>query len=303
MMEINLYPCFKHFKKYKEIWLYADPHFNDEQMNCSRQDYIGDDEQVKRINSKVEKKDIIIFLGDIGDVSFIKKVRGYKILVLGNHDKSRNYYQKGRRDKKHLFDEVYSGIVTLNEKIVLSHEPIAMSYMFNIHGHDHNHVMSFNDELHLNLCAEHIDYTPVSLTRLMKKGFFKSVPNIHKETIKKATEKKIQRQIDKWDSDRPKWNKIFVSKDNLPSKVYEDGYECRCFGYITYKGCIYPVYDDDYGCQHFIIYRYWNDNGEIAEYDIPVENMGGMLDWWFELNRMKDLWPDEVVLNPEDIGI
>ena len=68
------------------IWLYSDPHFSDPEMVCLRKNYIGDAEQIKRINSKVGKNDTIIFLGDIGNLDCIKHIKGYKVLIMGNHD-------------------------------------------------------------------------------------------------------------------------------------------------------------------------------------------------------------------------
>lgn len=156
------------------VFFYSDPHFSDEEMKYLRKDYIGDDEQVKRINSKLGKNDTIIFLGDIGDTSFIKRIRGYKILIMGNHDKGITNYTD-------CFDEVYEGILTIGPKIVLSHEPIDMRFCFNIHGHDHSGW--YKGENHLNVCAERINYTPVSLTKLIKEGIFKDVEDIHRTTI------------------------------------------------------------------------------------------------------------------------
>lgn len=77
------------------VWIYSDPHFNDpESIYFRGESYPGDDEQVKRINSKVSPNDTIIFLGDIGDIEFVKKIKGYKILITGNHDKGCSYYQR-----------------------------------------------------------------------------------------------------------------------------------------------------------------------------------------------------------------
>jgi len=234
MLKIKLYPCFKHWLEFNNIWLLSDPHFNDPEMVHLRKNYISDEEQVKRINAKVGKKDLLICLGDIGDISFVSKLRaGYKVLIKGNHDdKGDSYYQRVRNEIKcfstepaeveaeiakclsdinlfdkldevikkyttvkvednHLFDEVYSGPVWIAEKILLSHEPIDIPYAFNIHGHDHANW--FSNDHHLNLCAEHIDYTPVSLAALVKEGKFANVDNIHRMTIDRATEKKANR--------------------------------------------------------------------------------------------------------------
>lgn len=292
-MKIDLYPCFNHLKQFNTIWLYSDPHFNDKDVDSFRGSYIDDEKQIKSINSKVGKKDVIIILGDIGDIGFVRRIKGYKILVMGNHDIGKSNYKRKVIDEvdNHLFDEVYSGVITLNDKIVLSHEPISVQYMFNIHGHDHSHN-SFNDELHLNVCAEHINYTPISLNELINKGTFKNVKNIHRATIDKAIYKKKQEE---WSKDEPNWDTVFSRIDNIPPKIYESGYECTCFGIIAYKGNKYPVYIDDYGCQDFIVYRYYDKENNYCEREISVRNMSGFLDWWFELNRMKDEYPNEIV--------
>lgn len=198
-MEINLYPCFRHWlynnrTSKNSIWLFSDPHFADKDSQFFRKNYIGDDELVKRINSKISKNDTLICLGDVGDITFVKKLRGYKVLVMGNHDSGATNYQrkffnkeKGIVEDNHLFDEVYEGTLQISPKIILSHEPIDYKYCFNIHGHDH---FGRSEENHLNLCVEHINYTPVNLTAIVKKGVLKNIPDIHKETIRAATEKK-----------------------------------------------------------------------------------------------------------------
>lgn len=183
----GLYDIFKHYYHGGSIYLYSDPHFADEEMKYLRKNYIGDDEQVKRIRSKVGKADTIIFLGDIGDIEYIKKLRGYKVLIKGNHDVGDTEYEK-------VFDEVYRGILTISDKIVLSHEPIEglQPYLFNIHGHDH--YGGFISSRHMNVCAEHINYTPVKLDDVLKSGKLKGIESIHRITIDKATERKAKRE-------------------------------------------------------------------------------------------------------------
>ena len=233
-----LYPLFDHWFRGGNIWLYSDPHFSDDEMKYIRKDYIGDEEQVKRINSKVGKNDTIIILGDIGNTDWVKKIRGYKVLIMGNHDSGKSNYQRiikdyetfdsseiGTEDIKtkeiwtkmhgrmevldmeyykkyfhqhhednHLFDEVYEGPLMINEKFMLSHEPLRLpdNCIFNIHGHDHSNW--FQQPNHLNVCAEWINYTPVSLLEMFKKGAFKGVDDIHRITIDKATKKAKEKE-------------------------------------------------------------------------------------------------------------
>lgn len=163
------------------IWFYSDPHFGDEEMIYLRANYIGDLEQVKRINSKVGKYDTIIFLGDIGNPEYISDIRGYKVLIKGNHDSGNANYEK-------YFDEIYEGALCVSEKIILSHEPIYFPFVLNVHGHDHSN-WEFQDEMHWNVCAEHINYTPISLNDIIKSGRLKKINSIHRVTIDKATER------------------------------------------------------------------------------------------------------------------
>ena len=74
----TLYEPFRKWSEKGAVWIYSDPHFNDDEMKYLRPNYISDEEQVKRINSKVGRCDTIIILGDIGDEEFVKKLRGYR---------------------------------------------------------------------------------------------------------------------------------------------------------------------------------------------------------------------------------
>lgn len=228
------------------VWIYSDPHFGDLEAYRfkhlikvpDKKDYFNrfkdgdvfetyetfvskevakaDAEQIKQINSKVGKHDTIIFLGDIGDVECIKKIRGYKVLIMGNHDKGASNYKREihyysslgeifvddlsglekseiRIEDNHLFDEVYEGPLMINDRVILSHEPIAVpEYMFNIHGHVHNKDYK-GDSRHLNACAEAIDFTPIHLLKLIKNGLLKDIPDIHRPTIDNAVVRKNKR--------------------------------------------------------------------------------------------------------------
>ena len=193
----HLYESFKHwFHDNKgQVLFYSDPHFGDTksaEFRKTHNTYISDSEQLKRINSQIGKYDTIVFLGDIGDTDLIRKIKGYKVLILGNHDKGISNY---RRDKvtvstedaiytfydNKLFDEVYEGCLTISDKIILSHEPIEFPYAINIHGHRHD-LPQYYDSMHINVCAETIGYKPISLKQIVKRGFSK-VKNIHDECV------------------------------------------------------------------------------------------------------------------------
>lgn len=185
----NLYDSFKHWFQDNrgQVFFYSDPHFNDGDQQYLRPNYIGDEEQVKKINAKIGKYDTLVILGDIGDTEFVKKLRGYKVLIMGNHDKgASNYYD--------LFNEVYEGALLIAPNIILSHEPLSFNYALNIHGHDHA-KWSFQDNQHLNVCAELINYTPICLKDIVKSGVLKNINDIHRTTIDRATERKFDKSL------------------------------------------------------------------------------------------------------------
>lgn len=180
----TLYPSFQRWSEKGSVWLYSDPHFEDADMR----EYFGypsEEEQVANINKKVGKYDTIIILGDIGDAVWLSKIRGYKIILTGNHDPSLHYYSI-------YFDEIYNGPLFISDKLLLSHEQIILPFAFNIHGHDH--AGEEKGPLHLNVCANKINFEPVNLGALIKQGILSKVPSVHRLAIDIATVRKEGKQ-------------------------------------------------------------------------------------------------------------
>ena len=168
------------------VWIYSDPHFNDAELAEKIAGRPSAQEQIQMINSKVGRCDTILFLGDIGDIECAKQIRGYKVLICGNHDAGRTNYEG-------VFDEVYSGPLMIGEKLLLSHEPVDVPWVFNIHGHIHD-PRHKDDNNHLNVCSDIINYTPINLNQLLKSGISSKVQSIHRTTINKATKRKRKRE-------------------------------------------------------------------------------------------------------------
>ena len=232
-MVTGLYNIFNTLWGMQTIWLYSDPHFGETEEESGLTNKPTDAEQVRRINSKVGRKDTIIFLGDIGDPSWLKSVRGYKVLITGNHDTGISNYQRDRFQRSfdadewqkdevymemkqeypdhcvtveksydfhtpfvrwvatmdnQLCDEVYNGPLIIGPKLILSHEPIEIDGIFNIHGHTHSLTSPTNKDL--NACSMNIDYIPINLNQLMKHGLTSKVDSIHRITIDNATARK-----------------------------------------------------------------------------------------------------------------
>lgn len=171
MQTKHLYHSFKHWYRGGTIFFYSDPHFSDEEVKELRPNHLNDQEQVASINKVLGKRDTIIILGDVGNPEFLKQIKGYKVLILGNHDNGASKYQD-------YVDEVFEGPLMISPKILLTHEPVEFKYAFNIHGHDHSNT-KFKDNMHLNLCAEVINYTPVKFKDIIDSGKLGKVPSIH----------------------------------------------------------------------------------------------------------------------------
>ena len=175
----GLYKCFQHWSINGAVWLYSDTHFGDSDCKLMDPNWPEPDEQIKRINSKVGRKDTLILLGDVGNIEYAAKLRGYKVLICGNHDIGYSKYED-------IFDEVYSGPLMIGEKLILSHEPLFdVNWAFNIHGHVHSGGNTVSG--HLNVCSNVIGYTPISLNKFIKSGRLKEVQTIHRQTIDKAS--------------------------------------------------------------------------------------------------------------------
>lgn len=231
----GIYDAFQHWAK-QTVWVYSDPHFSDEDLECGIKHRPSDEQQIANINSCAGRKDTLIILGDVGNIEAVRKLRaGYKVLIMGNHDAGATRYKRQVIHKVYdqdeytkeqviaemkalypgwklsiheayefhspfkrwnayadnmLFDEVYEGALIVGEKLILSHEPVEIPWLFNIHGHDH---AGKKRQGHLNVCSDVIGYKPVNLNQYLKSGPTANTQSIHRITIDKATEKKQKR--------------------------------------------------------------------------------------------------------------
>ena len=82
------------------------------------------------------------------------------------------------------------------------------------------------------------------------------------------------------DDGLPNYEECFDYKDKLIKtyKPYQDKFPC--IGILKYRDQKWPIYNDDYGCQEFIVME--------EGYHIPICNMGGSLDWYYELDKIID---------------
>lgn len=183
----QLYDVFRErWEQFQTAHIISDTHFGDKDLQANVKNRPNDEDYVKLINSKVGKNDLLICLGDVGDIEIARRLKGYKILIAGNHDAGMSNY-------KDVFDEVYAGALIVGEKLILSHEPVDVPWAFNIHGHVHSGE-PMSDNQHFNVCGEARKcYEPVNLNQFMKAGFMAKIQTIHRDTIDKATKRARKR--------------------------------------------------------------------------------------------------------------
>jgi calcineurin-like phosphoesterase family protein len=141
---------------HRKIIGYSDRPFDDvDQM---------DEQFVQANNDTVTDDDMVIWGGDVGWGSttaineMLARCKGYKILVIGNHDFA-------KRNLRGLnFDEIHLTYAFERNDInyLVTHYPIEGSLPpgidINIHGHTHNAV---NKYAHcVSMCVEYTDYAP-----------------------------------------------------------------------------------------------------------------------------------------------
>lgn len=128
-------------------------------------------------NSVVGKRDCVFVLGDVAwrekDWATLKKMRGQKILVRGNHDKP---------NVRHLtdyFQDVWGS--AFYKGYWLTHIPIHPSELRkrkNIHGHVHAGAEAVlqNDPNYISVCVESCGGVPVDFERIVSGDYTGALP-------------------------------------------------------------------------------------------------------------------------------
>lgn len=92
----GLYEAFRHWEE-QTVWIYSDPHFGDEDLECGIANRPSDEQHIANINACTGRKDTLIILGDVGNIDCVRKLRaGRKILIMGNHDVGASKYKRHR---------------------------------------------------------------------------------------------------------------------------------------------------------------------------------------------------------------
>ena len=229
----GLYKTFDHWHQEGTLWIISDTHFGDADIRRGFPDRPADDELVKRINSYIGRKDTLIMLGDVGDVSYVKQLRAkYKILIMGNHDCGRTNYERQvitqlfskdlytKEQALDLMKTMYPNCrYSIEERKQLDSffEVSADNMLFDevyegaliigekfILSHEPVELpwaLNFHGHDHqggfhknsVNCCCDVIDYKPINMNQIMKQGLAAQIDTIHRETIDKATKRKKKR--------------------------------------------------------------------------------------------------------------
>lgn len=159
------------------IFFIADTHFAEENIMkyenrpfASVQDM--NESLIKKWNAKVGEADVVYVLGDFGafgqEQEILKRLKGIKYLVKGNHDSKENEYYRQAG-----FREVYDCPILLESFWILSHEPLYVNENMpyaNLFGHVHNSPL-FKDfsKQHYCVSVERTNYAPISFEEIKKR--------------------------------------------------------------------------------------------------------------------------------------
>ncbi len=176
----ELYDLITFKRNSRKIFVIADTHFNHKNIikYCNRP-YNSVEEMNKDIirkwNSVVRPNDIVFHLGDFGFGtqmelgSIFKQLNGRKYLIMGNHD-----YKAGKKYYEEIgFDRVYKEYTLGN--MVLSHYPKEITEgQINIYGHIHDAEPKdwYDDDFHVCVSVEKINYIPKKLNDLLKEVIY-----------------------------------------------------------------------------------------------------------------------------------
>ena len=160
------------------IFFIGDTHFGDSQIIDYEQRPFAnveemDKELINRWNYVVADDDKVFMIGDFSLYNMQKtteicnKLKGKKILIMGNHDDNleKYYYDCG-------FDKVSEYPIILDEFWMVSHKPLYLNKNMpyaNIYGHVHGNEMYVDYSKHsFCACVERINYTPISWDEIKK---------------------------------------------------------------------------------------------------------------------------------------
>lgn len=312
----SLYDKFKDWSKTGSVYILSDTHFDDSDCKLMNPSWITPQEHIDIINKTVFKSDLLIHLGDVGDPTWLSKIKcRNRILIKGNHDAGNAKYEK-------YFSEIYEGPLFISDKILLSHEPIfGLPFCINIHGHCHNGEYSYNDEFggkHINLASDVTNFTLFNLGAEIKKGLVSGIDSIHRITIDKATLNPIHKNNFKMPIKFNNKEELYEFLQNfnyadfqstpLSSTIFMVRYECD--GKIIEEPTYFSPFEDVFFASPCEIYKTEMPDDEIFDFVISLyeeDDLSSALEYEKTLQRngihydidfpqVTPYLPDEIVI-------
>ncbi len=129
---------------------------------------------IERHNKVVKPNDKFYCGGDFGDPEMARRMNGHKRLILGNHDQDIRRLSAAFEKIQLLRYWKDDGLNFLH-----THFPVHMTadqvparaLHFNVHGHIHEKLVRHDDgsldNRYINICVEHLNYTPIHYDELV----------------------------------------------------------------------------------------------------------------------------------------
>lgn len=174
--------------RFPEIFVTSDTHFGHKNIIKYEDRPFTDTEEMDEAlidnwNSVVKPTDLIIHVGDLTfhgakkAEELMKRLNGRKILVKGNHD----YFSKTKyanmgfdlRNYLYMDDFLFSHYPMQSAMLRVAQE--YTDFQANIHGHVHGMTEGLDRRVHVCVCTEHTNYTPINFSDLkykFKRGYY-----------------------------------------------------------------------------------------------------------------------------------
>ena len=174
---------------FRNIWFTSDLHLDHANIiNICKRPFANvqamNDTFINNFNSKVQDNDLVYMLGDIGmgrasrTLSFVKQLKGVKILVRGNHDHEDLFvYEKDVWYDVVALEEIRINKVSNREieklcELTLCHYPLSSwnkSHYGSINLHGHSHGFRSNTNQQLDVGVDPNGYFPLSIIEVLDK--------------------------------------------------------------------------------------------------------------------------------------
>lgn len=156
-----------------DLWLISDTHFfHDNIIQFCGRPFDNSDEMneclIENWNRVVKPQDKVYHLGDVAMGckdselhTLLNSLNGKKRLILGNHDNPKTPAILNNFEKIMLWNGFHcAGISFTGVHIPLPLEALRDGKVC-VHGHIHNNILA--DPHYINVCVEHVGYTPINV--------------------------------------------------------------------------------------------------------------------------------------------